>query len=134
VPAHVQVVARRDERRLKVLDSRVQRPELETREAGSEQTLRLERPVFPFFRQQPESALERAERTLIVAHGEAQTRRGRVCYRKLPLDVRVLGFLVRRLEHANRTIGALDGELDVADALADESEQVEGGRIIRALF
>jgi hypothetical protein len=31
-------------------------------------------------------------------------------------------------------LGAFDGELDVAYALADEREQVQGGCVIRALF
>jgi hypothetical protein len=132
----MQVVARRDERRFEILDGLVQRAELEIREARPEEALRLQRPVFPavFLGQKPKRTLEGAEGALVVSHGEAQPGNGRVRDRKLPLDGRVLGFLVRRLEHTNCAIRALDGELDVADALADEAKQMQSGRVVGALF
>jgi len=140
VPANNQVVARRDERRLEILEGCVQLTELKTREARSEETLRFQHlyvpfPVSVFFiRQEPKSALERAERAIVVSHGEAQPSHGRICDDKLPLHGGVLGFLVRSFEQADSAFGALDSELDVSDALADEAKQMKGGRVVRALF
>jgi hypothetical protein len=81
-----------------------------------------------------QDVLERVEGTLVVLHGEAQPGHGRVCDDELPLDGRVLVSLVCHLKQTNCTIHALDGELDVAEALTDEAEQMQSRRIVWTLF
>ena len=134
MPCHMQVIAHHAERRFEIRDGVVQCAELETREARPEEALRFQRLIFPLFGQKAQGGLERAEGTFVVSHGKAQPCRGRVCDGELPLDDRILGLLVRRLEHADCASCALDGELDVTDVLADEAEQVQSRRVIGALF
>jgi hypothetical protein len=70
VPAHLQIIARSDECLFEILDGHVQDAKLEIREAGPEETLRLQHPIFFTFRQKPKCALERAERALVIPHGK----------------------------------------------------------------
>jgi hypothetical protein len=58
MPAHMQIVPRRDERRLETLECFVQRAELEIRETGPEETLLPQHLLLPFFWQKSERGLE----------------------------------------------------------------------------
>lgn len=109
VPAHLQIIARCNERLFEILDVHVQDAKLKIRKAGPEETLRL--------------WLKRAEGTLVIPHSKARPCDGRADYRSLLLDDRVFVFLVRGLSHADGTFRILDSELDKADALTDEPRE-----------